>query len=65
MNERSEAISTAMSSALNDNDGGEGFTVFACLGPPQCSLVGDEAEAAQRAGCTKCEIIIISATGAA
>ncbi len=37
--------------------------IVMCQGPPRCALVGDEAEAAQRAGCVWCERITIAPDG--
>lgn len=37
--------------------------IVICQGLPRCSLVGDEADAAQVAGCVWCERIIIGPDG--
>lgn len=38
-------------------------TVVVCQGPPRCELEGDEAVAAQEAGCVWCEHIEVFADG--
>jgi hypothetical protein len=47
-----------MNDNLADDDLG---TITVCQGPPSCDLRGDEAEAAQRAGCVWCQRITIHA----
>jgi hypothetical protein len=41
----------------------DGYTIIACQGPPRCSLTGDEAQAAQIAGCPWCERIYGDGSG--
>ena len=38
-------------------------TVWVCQGPPRCQLEGDEAVAAQQAGCVWCRRIIVARDG--
>lgn len=37
----------------------EHTTIFVCQGPPRCDLQGDEAVAAQEAGCPFCKRILL------
>lgn len=48
--------------ADEDDDEHEAL-VICCQGPPRCSLEGDEAQAAQEAGCVWCTRIIIHEDG--
>ena len=41
----------------------EDCLITVCQGPPRCSLVGEEADAAQAAWCVWCERIYIDANG--
>lgn len=48
-----------MSESTDDADP----TITVCQGPPICSLIGKEADAAMRAGCPWCSHIIVHADG--
>jgi hypothetical protein len=41
----------------------EPATIWVCQGPPRCALEGDEAVAAQQAGCVWCKRVVIFEDG--
>lgn len=41
----------------------EPATIWVCQGPPRCALEGDEAVAAQQAGCIWCKQVLVFEDG--
>jgi hypothetical protein len=46
-----------------DSHDDEPTTIWVCQGAPRCDLLGDDAIAAQRAGCPWCRRVIIDEFG--
>ena len=58
---RREFVTSQSGEVAVDND--EDPMVICCAGPPLCMLQGDEAVAAQQAGCELCKRIIVHSDG--
>lgn len=48
---------------LSEQEESEAAVIHVCQGPPRCALEGDEAVAAQIAGCVWCTRITIDGSG--